>query len=1176
MYLSDIEIIGFKSFAQKTKLKFAPGLSAVVGPNGCGKTNVVDAIRWVLGEKKASTLRSDVMENVIFNGTRDRKPLSLAEVSITFDNTRNILPTDYNQIVVSRRLFRNGDSEYLLNNTHCRLKDILDLFMDTGIGSDSYSVIELKMVDAILSGKVDDRRAMFEEAAGIKKYKARRKESMKKLDSVTSDMERIQDILQEVRKNVNSLSRQAAKTKRYNQYLGELKTLEIMLFAHEFAHFNNNKKVISEKLKVLSAEKIKTEIALSSNETEIAKQKEILFRIEQELTSATENERILIREIADLKQKIAVSSEKTTSFDSTAKRLTDDILESENSLKLREQRHKDILLNIEEVKSRLSEHTERVKSLSALRDTALAKVRDAESKVNNANNEISGIRNKIESLNNILNRSKERKINLERKIQQLSEDKFRYSKQIEEINEDNRRNKLKLPELKDYLQHLENELKLAFEKKISLESEIEKIKQKINDNKNALGGKKASLDFLNSLVDSSAATKFLSDSQSWQTSSEKVILGEIIGTDDEYRLAVLTALGDFAHSFVVENQNEAFFAINLLRDKAKGKSGFICLDIIPEVADLGVKPNISGVIGWLSETVRVENNIRNLLRAILGKTLIVENSDTANRVITEKLADVCVTTDGTLFHSAGIISGGSVSQKEGQWVGKKERISKLKKEIGELSSNIDELQVSLSSLNEELAFIEISKLQQDIKLAENEIAENSRKSEQLKLKLESLTNNINFIEDNTFRLQDEISEITNDDSSSADEISELTNKLTQKQTELLELKAMLADAHSDLSEKQNILRDAELESVEIESEIKSLDGEIRRIENEIQQYLQRIKSRKDEFDSLDLQKDELAKKIETYTENLSSSEVRITELKNKIDILSDNKKSTNSKFDEVNNEYKILMRDFDKLKENIHQLEIQETEANSHIQNITERALEQYETDIETTLVEDNPEFDIQSSKTEILSLKERLSQLGNVNFMALEEYDVQNERLEFYEKQMGDLEESGKILRETIEEINSTAERNFKETFDKIQSNFKLLFKKLFGEEGEADLKLESDDLLESDIVITAKPPNKRPHSIEMLSGGEKTLTAIALLFAIYLVKPSPFCILDEVDAPLDDANIEKFVHLIKEFSIDTQFLIVTHNKKTMEAADTLYGVTMQEDGVSKVVAVRVDNEAA
>ncbi|MDT3739569.1 MAG: chromosome segregation protein SMC [Candidatus Kapabacteria bacterium] len=1176
MYLSDIEIVGFKSFAQKTKLKFTSGLSAVVGPNGCGKTNVVDAIRWVLGEKKASTLRSDVMENVIFNGTRDRKPLSLAEVSITFDNTKNLLPTEYNEIVVTRRLYRNGDSEYLLNKTQCRLKDILDLFMDTGIGSDSYSVIELKMVDAILSGKVDDRRAMFEEAAGIKKYKARRKESLKKLESVKADMERIQDILQEVRKNVNSLSRQAAKTKRYNQYLTELKTLEIELFAREYAHFNSNLKNLSVKLAELSAKKISLEISLGESEKDISLQKENLASIESELSTAIDKEKNLLNIISDFKQSIAVTNEKILSFDSSRNRITSEIAESEQNLKASQEYLKEIQAGIETAKSRLSESSNNVKLLADERDAAGKKVRDAESIVSAANTEIISLKNRIDSLNNIINRSKEKKAGIARKIQQFAEDKFRYGKQIEELEADKRQNDKLLPELQNELGFAEKELKLATEKKLAFESGIEQIKLQINDKKNVLGGKKASLDFLNSLVDTGEAAKFLSDSKNWQTKSDKVLLGEVIGTDDEYRIAVLTALGESAHSYITDSRESALNAITALRNNGKGKSGFICLDSIPNVSAPANLPSGNGVKGWLSEIVRVDDNIRSLLRGLLGKTLLVENEQTAIKILSEGSADICVTLDGQLWHSAGFVSGGSVSQKEGQWVGKKERITKLNNEITKLKSEIDELQNKQNDISLELALIDIANFQKEIKSAESAVTENRKKAGQFELKLESLINNMNFIDDNSARLQEELSELTSDDSISVQEIEQITLSLNEKQSAVLILREELLLQQNQLSGKQDILRNAELNAVEIESSYKSLENDKSRINGDINQIVLKIESRKKEIDSFDLQKEELAVKIDNLTEKLAISEAELESTKSKRDILTSLKKEAQDRFEQQTNEFNILRRDYDKLKESIHQLELQETEANSHIQNITDRLTEQYDADIRSLTIEDNPEFDISTAKSEILSLRDKLSQIGNVNFMALEEYEIQNERLEFYDKQMSDLTESQKFLKETIDEINATAERNFRETFDKIQINFRNLFVKLFGPDAEADIHLESDDLLESDIVITAKPPNKRPHSIEMLSGGEKTLTAIALLFAIYLVKPSPFCILDEVDAPLDDANIDKFVNLIKEFSIDTQFLIVTHNKKTMEAADTLYGVTMQEDGVSKVVAVKLNNEAA
>jgi chromosome segregation protein len=1176
MYLSEIEIVGFKSFAQKTKLKFAQGLSAVVGPNGCGKTNVVDAIRWVLGEKKASTLRSDVMENVIFNGTRDRKPLSLAEVSITFDNSTKVLPSDYNEVVVTRRLFRNGESEYLMNKAHCRLKDILDLFMDTGIGADTYSVIELKMVDAILSGKVDDRRAMFEEAAGIKKYKARRKESLKKLESVKQDMERIQDILQEVRKNVNSLSRQAAKTKKYNQYLTELKSLEIELFAREYLHFKILKTKIEENKKEVSSKIIKFEIALSDNEKEIAKQKETLLAIENDLSKTIENEKQLLNEIANLKQSIAVNSEKIVSFDKTKDRINNEINDSEKSLLIRNNDLKIIVIELESKQSELNESKSRINNLSSLRNEARVKVQEIESKSVLINNEIITFKNKIDSLNNLINRSKEKKAGIERKIQQLAEEKYRYHKQEEELLADKKSNDKQLPELKSELDESESNLKLANEQRITLESEIDKVKQIISEKRNIVGGKKASLDFLNSLVDNSEAAKFLSNSQNWQVEGEKIILGEAIGTDDEYRLAVIAALGDIAHSFIAVDMNSAFDGLNSLKSKSKGKSGFIALSNIPEISAPGQHPNQEGVIGWMSEVVRVDDKIRSLLRGILGKTLLVKDYDTAAKILKEGVAESCVTVDGLFLNAYGYIHGGSVSHKEGQWVGKKERILSISKEINTLNLEITNSESNLKDLVSELSGIDIQSIQREIKSIEFKIQENRKRANQFETKLESLSNNLNFVEENSLRHQDELQELTSDDSNLHEEIQNINNLLKSKYSEVEIINSELNDARNFLQEKQEIFRIAELTGVTLESNIKSLQNDKIRISSEINQFENKISSKNKELLDLDSQKDDLIFGLEENSSKMIISEQSLENTKTKREVLTSNKKAASDTYEQANSEFNITRKEFDKIKENLHQVEVQEVEVNSNIQNILERALEQYETDITTVYLEENPEFDIKSSKNLIHDLREKLSQLGNVNFMALEEYDIQNERLEFYEKQMNDLTESERLLRETIEEINATAERNFRETFDSIRSNFKMLFKKLFGEDGESDIHLESADLLESDIVITAKPPNKRPHSIEMLSGGEKTLTAIALLFAIYLVKPSPFCILDEVDAPLDDANIDKFVGLIKDFSLDTQFLIVTHNKKTMEAADTLYGVTMQEEGVSKVVAVKISSDAA
>ncbi len=1176
MYLSELEIVGFKSFAQKTKLKFAQGLSAVVGPNGCGKTNVVDAIRWVLGEKKASTLRSDVMENVIFNGTKDRKPLSMAEVSITFDNTKKVLPSDYNEIVVTRRLYRNGESEYLLNKAHCRLKDILDLFMDTGIGSDSYSVIELKMVDAILSGKVDDRRAMFEEAAGIKKYKARRKESLKKLDNVRQDMERIQDILQEVRKNVNSLSRQAAKTKRYNQYLSELKTLETELYAREYIHFHNIKVNLEKSRENIEKSIINYEINLSDRQNDITRKKENLRNIEAEYNTLIEKEKKLISDIADIKRQIAVNSEKIISFDKTKERISSEIGESKRVQQLLEAESGKLKSDYESGISELSSIRAKLLELKQDRDNSLTLANEQERNVNNLRNEIIQLKNRIDSINNLLLRSKDKKSNIERKIQILAEDKLKLMKQQEDLEDDKRSVDKQYPLLREELSEAEKKLNTELEKKASLENEIEKLKLKISELKNLSGSKKASLDFLNSLVDNSESVKFLSGNNNWYGSSEKLILGEAIGTDDEYRIAILAALSDKAHSFVVDSHDNALDGINLLRSASKGKSGFVTSKQFRKFDPPGDLPEIDGVHGWLTELIRVDDNIRNMLRGVLGKTLIVSNTDVAMNLIKTSQADGCVTLDGIFVDKNGFVFGGSVSKQEGQWVGKKEKIIKLKEEIENLGKEIDTTEKMLSELSLELQSIDINSIRREIGNLELRIQENRKLADQMDIKSESISTNISMIEENTDRLHDEINEIQSDDSGMNDEISSINETLATKNNSLNQLVRQLEEMRGQYNAKQEIFRNAEIDVINSENNIKSMKSDLDRTSSELNRIIEKIHRMSKESEDFDGQKDAILDSLESDNLKLENLNGELENVKAERETKSVNKQNLSEKLELFESEYEQLQKEFEKVKDGLHQVQIQETEVNSNINNITERVIEQYNVEIQTIQVDENPDYDIKISRNQIHEIKEKLSQLGNVNFMALEEYEIQNERLEFYEKQMNDLTEAEKTLLETIEEINSTAEKNFRNTFDSIRNNFIMLFKKLFGPDGECDLHLESDDLLESDIVITAKPPNKRPHSIEMLSGGEKTLTAIALLFAIYLVKPSPFCILDEVDAPLDDANIDKFVSLIKDFSIDTQFLIVSHNKKTMESAETLYGVTMQEDGVSKVVAVRLDNSAA
>lgn len=1176
MYLSDLEIYGFKSFALKTKFKFNEGLSAIVGPNGCGKTNVVDAIRWVLGEKKASTLRSDVMENVIFNGNKDRKPLSLAEVSILFNNTKGVLPSEYDEIEITRRLYRSGESEYLINKSICRLKDILDLFMDTGIGPDTYSVIELKMIEQILSGKVDDRRAMFEEAAGIKKYKARRKETNRKLEIISQDMTRLNDLLLEVRKNVNSLSRQAAKTKRYNQLLNELREIEIYSLSYDLKNYKFKLDDIDKQLIILNNDNQKFSNDFENKNLEIHNLKENISDFDIEFMEISNSESQFINSINNNKKEIAVSQERINSNSNTMQRLENEILEAKSqndNLNNIIVRSNDELQNLNtEINTIIAQKN----NVSEEFNQSSSNIKIVRDNFTSANSAVNTIKIKIDSIKQNIDRNNEKEKQINRKIQQNENEVSNINSQNIKIEEEILELHSNLEENNNNLSEAEQELQSAMEQKTLIENNINEVKLSINQSRQNLNSKKATLDFLNSLVDNTEVSKFLNSDKTWLEGKEKSILGESLGVDDKFGTAVIAALGESAHSFVVDNLEEAQQAINSLRKSQKGKSGFIILDKIPEIeAPSEIEIN-DKCYGWLSEIIKADNRLINAVRGLTGRTAVVSDRASAEELIERKICDTAVTLDGELINKIGYIYGGSISQKEGQWVGKKQKVKSLKDDINKINTEISDAELNLKDLQEELSSIDIQGLNNLIRKYQQESTNISRKIDSLELKKESLANNINMYESMKIDLNNQLSDLHDDNDKLRIQVGELENDFEESKKNSEKYKVELNNLEISNNEISKKLREIELKEVTLKNSISNLNNQLNSYKNQISNNIQKIQNKEQEINKLDIHNNELELTISNLNNALEELEISYNELLNKKQLISEQLIVLKDNFDRTEKEVANLRNNLDNLNKNIHSLEINKTQIETGSNNIIQRLSEEFQLSPENINLPSEEDFNFQEAKSQIADLKGKLNQLGSVNFMALEEYETQSERLEFYEKQLNDLTNSERILTQTIEEINASAEQKFRETFDQIRINFKDLFSKLFGPEGEADLELANDNMLESDIKITAKPPNKKPHSIEMLSGGEKTLTAIALLFAIYLVKPSPFCILDEVDAPLDDKNIDKFINMIKNFSTDTQFLIVTHNKKTMEAANTLYGVTMQEDGVSKVVAVKIKQEEA
>lgn len=1178
MYLSELEIFGFKSFALKTKLKFAEGLSAVVGPNGCGKTNVVDAIRWVLGEKKASTLRSDIMENVIFNGNKDRKPLGMAEVSISFNNNKGILPSDYNEVEITRRLYRNGESEYLINKSICRLKDILNLFMDTGIGSDTYSVIELKMIEQILSGKVDDRRAMFEEAAGIKKYKARRKETSRKLEIINQDMTRLNDLLLEVRKNVNSLSRQASKTKRYNQLLNELREIEIHSLAIDLKNYNFKFNEIITNLDILNNNNILLSKNYDDKTIEIQNYKKDIADLEIELAEISLSENNIINIINDNKKEIAISNEKINSNLNTIQRLENEINESKFQNENLNINIKDTKNNLDILDNEIKDITQQKISISEQFTISNSKIKTIRDNFATANSNLNTLKIKIDNINNNINRNRDKEKQILNKIKQNENEVNNINHQSIKIEEDIIQ-LITQKEQNDFnIVNAEQELNNASEQKTIIENNINDIKLNINQLKQNKNSKKATLDFLNSLVDNTEVSKFLNNDKNWNTSKDKVILAESLGIDDKFATALIAALGESAHSFVVDTIEDAQQAITSLRKAQKGKSGFIILDKIPIIDSPGNIEINDNCFGWLSELITADNKLKSVVRGLTGRTAVVSDRLIAEELINTKICDTAVTLDGELINKIGYIYGGSISQKEGQWVGKNQKINDLKDDINNFNLLIEEQDNQLKLLQEELQLIDIQSLNDKLKKYQQEVVNITRSIDILSLKKESLSNNVNMFETMKIDLNNQLNDLNLDNEKLLLQKSDFENEFDNAKLNSESLKIELNEIEISNNTISKSLREIELKELTTNNNINNLNNQLINYNNLISNNIQKTQIKEKEINNLDIHIKELELSIAKLSQSLEEYDIKLNELLNKKQIINEQLSILKNNTEATEIENLDIRNSIDNLNKNILNLEISKTQVETASNNIIQKLNDEYQLTPDNIELPNEDEFNIAEAKAQIVDLKNKLNQLGSVNFMALEEFETQSERLEFYEKQLTDLTDSEKILTQTINEINANAEQQFKDTFVKIRENFKDLFQKLFGPDGEAELELANDNLLETDIIITAKPPNKKPHSIEMLSGGEKTLTAIALLFAIYLVKPSPFCILDEVDAPLDDKNIDKFINMIKEFSIDTQFLIVTHNKKTMEAANTLYGVTMQEAGVSKVVSVKIkqDDEAA
>ncbi|GAB3931838.1 chromosome segregation protein SMC [Mucilaginibacter myungsuensis] len=1171
MQLTKLEIKGFKSFGDKIVINFDEGVTAVVGPNGCGKSNVVDSIRWVLGEQSTRALRSEKMENIIFNGNKSRKPANLAEVSLTFDNTKNILPTDFSQVTITRKLYRSGESEYRLNDVQCRLKDITDLFLDTGIGSDSYSIIELKMIDEIITNKEHSRRNLFEEASGISKYKLRKKQTFSKLKDTEADLERVEDLLFEIEKNLKTLENQAKKTERYYRLREQYKSLSIMLASFRIVMFSESLAQIEEQEQLQKEGKSGILTMIDKMEADLQKQKLDSLTREKNLSTQQKATNEYVAKIRAYESEKKIKNEQLRNQQEKEKRLTDELEKDRNQLN-------HVLYNIKrlnEEKVQEDENLETVQTKVADLKAAVDELRAEQNESRNELNELNSINNRLQ--NQIYKAEKDSEI-LQIQQQALEQESLRNMEDAEGKEVELSHFNTVVAELKSSLEVFEKELELAVDAETKLqeqivinETELTEVKSGIAAEGRRLDAKQNEYNLTKSMVDNlegfPESIRFLKKNADW--SKNAPLFSDVLFCREEYRVTIENYLEPMMNHYVVENYAEAISAIELLSSSSRGRAQFFILGNYP------VEPATAVVHGdWLPalSVVEVEQRYQPLVNHLLKNVyLIHEKADKG--LDTQPLPDgaIVLSKTGKFNKAKYTMAGGSVGLFEGKRIGRAKNLENLAKEIkglesqlAKLKSRSEELQANLVNLRAQGKADEIKQKQTQLNQLNTELITVKTRQEQYQ----------EFIENSRNRKEDIARKITNIIAEMAALAPQLVTFKEQKETQaelLQEKQAAFNELNEYLTVQSNAYNQENIRFHQQQNKVSSLQKDLDYRDTQQESLETRIAQNSTELTSVKEKIQEILKLADHSDDDLLEMYAQKEELEKAAQQAEQEYYAWKGQITEAESEIAQLRRKKDNVELLEAELRDKKTNLRVDLNSLKERLSVEFNIDIEDLLNAEIPEGENEADlrdRTE--KMKRQLDEFGAINPMAVEAYAEMNERYTFIQAQKKDLNEAKASLLATIQEIDETAKEKFMAAFIHVRENFIHVFRSLFNEEDSCDLILtDPQHPLESDIDIIAKPKGKRPLSINQLSGGEKTLTATAILFSLYLLKPAPFCIFDEVDAPLDDTNIDKFNNIIRKFSNQSQFIIVSHNKRTIASTDVIYGVTMVEQGVSRVVPV-------
>lgn len=1178
MFFKSLELTGFKSFPDKIDLTFEKGITCVVGPNGSGKSNISDAIRWVMGEQSVKTLRGGKMEDVIFSGTQKRKPLGFCEVSLIVDNKDRGLNIDFDEVMVTRRIFRSGESEYYINKSACRLKDIQELFMDTGLGKDGYSLVGQGKIDSIISGKPSERRTFFEEACGISKYHHKKDEAERKLNHTNDNIIRINDIVAELETQLEPLKLQSEKAKKYLILRDELKELEVNVWLNNYYEFKSSLDKISDNFKNSQAELENTKKTLSDLDEKI-EQLTMLSRDIQE-----ENDRLV---------------QENYNFEYNIKSYETQIEIAKNNIEYENQNIKRIQEEEKELKKKISDFDGNKKAFEEKTEALRKEKEQMEGEALSYTEELNRILNDITSHNSELSKIKLELAEKNNKFLNIKAKKSAVISLAESLNERILSSDKLAVEKKTRLTELEGSVKIINEnldaleiKEKELKEETEKIKEEYNLLKaenDRISGELSAL--LENMAKAKNRIDMLVDMENNNSLSPKAVkellsanlsgvtlygtVASLIKTDSKYAQAIDTALGAAANNVVCENENDAKKSIEFLKKSKAGRVTFMPLMTVKPQSE--PKENLSGekgFVGLASKLISCDAKYTAVAESLLNRTFVFENIDTAiNASKKYKQSIRIVTLTGEIFSAGGSITGGEFKNKLGA-MQRNSEIDELKKSYDGYKAQKEKLESTLSKSDDELDIL-IQKLHKNEEIAKNI---NSEKIEAIsKLRYEKeLYDSINKDLENQ---ENELKETKNKISESELSISRYNDEIIACQNEITKLEALISETDNtyntilsskdEINEKISSLR---FKIAEKEKDLGYEQDKIRLIEEEKENFIAELERKSEQLSECEDKILDINDEIEFRTGQIAETNESISEYKKRIEENKLKKADTEKELSESQKSSKELREKFVLQSEEHTRLEVKVNKINSDIEQTINNLWESYELTITTAEELKKDIGPVSSATRKISDLKSKIKGLGNINIDAIEEYKNVNERYTFLINQRNDLTEAKTNLETIISDMIKMMKQIFSEQFALIAKSFNDTYIELFGG-GRAELSLtEPENVLESGIEIEVQPPGKKLTTISLLSGGEKAFTAIALLFAIIKVKPTPFCMFDEIEAALDDNNVYRYADYLKKFKKDTQFIVITHRRGTMEAADTLYGVTMQEKGVSKLLSINID----